>query len=83
MHCNISRIYILRERERERETKYRRSNGKLIWQCSLVSFARHLVLDKVSFMLSSLTRTLEAPTVNDLGYTKRYVRCLQVLCPLQ
>ncbi|KAH7446597.1 hypothetical protein KP509_01G063700 [Ceratopteris richardii] len=25
-----------------------------------------------------LTRTLEAPTVNDLGYTKRYVRCLQI-----
>ena len=60
MHCNISRIYILRERERERETKYRRSNGKLIWQCSLVSFVRRLVLDKVSFMLASLTRTLEA-----------------------
>lgn len=25
-----------------------------------------------------LARTLEAPTVNDLGYTKRYVRCLQI-----
>lgn len=25
-----------------------------------------------------LARTLEAPIVNDLGYTKRYVRCLQI-----
>jgi hypothetical protein len=25
-----------------------------------------------------LARNLEVPTVNDLGYTKRYVRCLQI-----
>lgn len=25
-----------------------------------------------------LAKNLELPTVNDLGYTKRYVRCLQV-----
>lgn len=27
-----------------------------------------------------LAKALEVPLVNDLGYTKRYVRCLQVLC---
>ena len=26
-----------------------------------------------------LAKTLEVPLVNDVGYTKRYVRCLQVL----
>jgi hypothetical protein len=26
-----------------------------------------------------LAKALEVPLVNDLGYTKRYVRCLQVL----
>ena len=47
-------------RERERETKYRRLNGKLIWQYSLLSFVRHVVLDKVSFMLASHISTLVA-----------------------
>ena len=27
-----------------------------------------------------LAKALEVPLVNDLGYTKRYVRCLQVIC---
>ena len=49
-----------RERERERERKYRRLNGKLIWQYSLLSFVRHVVLDKVSFMLATHTSTLRA-----------------------
>lgn len=33
-----------------------------------------------SFVTSArqLAKNLELPTVNDLGYTKRYVRCLQV-----
>jgi hypothetical protein len=26
-----------------------------------------------------LARNLEVPMVNDMGYTKRYVRCLQVM----
>lgn len=26
-----------------------------------------------------LAKALEVPLVNDLGYTKRYVRCLQVI----
>ena len=26
-----------------------------------------------------LAKALEVPLVNDLGYTKRYVRCLQVM----
>jgi len=29
-----------------------------------------------------LAKALEVPLVNDLGYTKRYVRCLQVISNL-
>lgn len=36
----------------------------------------------VRFVVSArqLAKTLEVPLVNDLGYTKRYIRCLQVGC---
>ena len=46
--------------------------------------AFYLLFDELSFFrfvasARQLAKALEVPLVNDLGYTKRYVRCLQVM----
>jgi hypothetical protein len=46
--------------------------------------AFYLLIDELSFFrfvasARQLAKALEVPLVNDLGYTKRYIRCLQVI----
>lgn len=43
-------------------------------------FDAYEICDRFVASARQLAKALEVPLVNDLGYTKRYVRCLQVDC---
>ncbi|KAF8404371.1 hypothetical protein HHK36_009254 [Tetracentron sinense] len=47
---------------------------------SIYIYLKGSILCRFVASVRQLAKALEVPLVNDLGYTKRYVRCLQVVC---